>query len=182
MKDLDRRPMNVLSLDGNLETAHPMTELHFPDGRTVRLPTAMLADPGSVTSIVEDSSLVDETTVVPVLEERLEVSKRTVPTGKVLVEKTVEAYDVQVDELLAVSDWKVERVSLKQVVETLPKVRQEGETTIYPLVEEQLVVTKQLVLVEEVRVTRIDSKRRDPQTVTLRREHVSIKREPSATK
>lgn len=48
----------------------------------------------------------------------------------------------------------VERVPKREVVKEAPAPRQEGSTTIYPLVEERLVVVKELVLREEICVTR----------------------------
>ena len=64
----------------------------------------------------------------------------------------------------------------------IPVPRQDGDTWIVPVVEEVIVSTKQSVLVEEVRITRISGTHRDPQSVSLRKEHVEIERlgaEPS---
>ena len=63
-----------------------------------------------------------------------------------------------------------------QPVDAPPPVRQEGDTTVYSLVEEQLVLTKQLVLREELHVTRRDTERRDNRTVTLQRETIEVTR------
>ena len=41
-----------------------------------------------------------------------------------------------------------------QIVEGEVKTRTEGDTTIIPVVEERLIVTKELVLKEEIRITR----------------------------
>ncbi len=116
------------------------------------------------------------TMVIPIVEERLEVGKRTVVSGKVLLEKHVHAYDEQLDVPLAVRTFDIERVVLNQPIEKSPEVREEGETTIYPIVEEQLVLTTQLVLKEELRVTRRDTERRDTRTVTLKRESITVTR------
>ena len=87
---------------------------------------------------------------------------------------------MKLDEPLAVEQWKVERVAKHEVVEEAPPTRREGETTIYPVVEERLVLTKELVLVEEIHVTRAVSERRDTQTVVLRRETLQVERENPA--
>jgi uncharacterized protein (TIGR02271 family) len=82
------------------------------------------------------------------------------------------------DEPLAIRTFDVERITINQVVDAPPEVRQEGDTTIYPLVEEQLVLTKQLILKQEVRVTKREGEKRDTQVVTLRREQLSVVRTP----
>ncbi len=56
------------------------------------------------------------------------------------------------------------------------KQRQEGDTLIVPVIEEMLVTVKRLVLVEEVRITRVQGTHRKPQTFTLRKEHIEIER------
>ena len=53
---------------------------------------------------------------------------------------------------------------------------------IVPVVKEIVVTQKRLVLVEEIRIVRVDGTHRDPQSVTVREEHVEIERlgaEPS---
>jgi stress response protein YsnF len=59
--------------------------------------------------------------------------------------------------------------------ETLP-VREEGDVTIIPVMEERLVVRRELVLVEEVHITRRRETRALDQEVTLRRERVVVER------
>jgi stress response protein YsnF len=59
-------------------------------------------------------------------------------------------------------------------------VRQEGDTTIIPIVEEVVVLEKRLKLVEEVRVTKQQTAKHEPQNITLRRQNVTIERLPGA--
>ena len=73
--------------------------------------------------------------------------------------------------------YDIEHIVFNQPVDVAPGIRTEGETTIYPLIEEQLVLTKQLILKEEIRVTRRETHRRDTQSVTLRRERLVVERE-----
>ena len=166
----------MLSILGNLDASEALTELQFSDGRIVCLPTAMLKAEQANEPAANAPSREEGVTLVPIVEEQLGISKRTVATGKVLLETTVEAYDVTVDEPLAATSWKVERVALGHVVQAAPAVREEDLTTIYPVLEERMVMTKELVLVEEIRVTRETGERRNPQTFTLRREHLDIQR------
>ncbi len=172
---------NILKVSGTLNTLHPYTELRMPDGRVLRLATAVLME-GGVDAAMDEaevrSPFLDET-VIPIIEETLSVGKRVVETGKIRLQKTVQEYQEQLDEPLAVRTFDIERVVLNRPIESAPGVRQDGRTTIYPVVEEQLVLTKQLILREEIRVTQRDSERRDNQIVTLRREHVVIERSPA---
>lgn len=126
-----------------------------------------------------DDAELGDTVTIPLIEEQLVLEKRVVETGKVRLHKTVQEFEQQLDEPLAVNTFDIERVILNQVVESAPDIRQEGDTTIYPLVEERLVLSRQLVLKEEVRVTRRLSERRDTQVVTLRRDHLTVERQSS---
>jgi uncharacterized protein (TIGR02271 family) len=114
--------------------------------------------------------------VVPVVEEQLRVGRRVVETGKVTLRKTVQEFETQLNEVLATRGFDVERVVVNRPVDVAPGIRQEGPTTIYPIVEEQLILTKQLVLKEEVHVTQRDSERRDTRPVALRRELIEVER------
>ena len=167
----------MLAILGELNAADIFTELQFPNGRVVRLPTTLLKPAQPEESFEGTPSNQPDQIVVPLIEEQLEVSKRTVATGVVRLDKRVQAFDVTLDEPLAVVSWKVDRIAIGRVVEVAPPARQEGDMTIYPVLEEQLVLTKQLVLIEEVRVSREVSERRDTSTVTLRREHLDVQRE-----
>ena len=115
--------------------------------------------------------------VIPIIEEQLHVGKQTIETGKVRLVKTVGEYHETLNEPLAIRTFDIERVAFNQPVDSAPQVRHEGATTIYPVVEEQLVLTKRLILKEEVRITQRDTERRDTQVVTLRREHLTVERE-----
>ena len=170
---------NVLTASGGLDPARELTELHLADGRIIRLDTRMLTTDALDRPATRAAAAIElsETTVIPLVEERLTLDKHTVETGTVRLRKTIQEYSEALDEPLDIHTYDIERIILNRPIEALPSTRQEGETTIYPLVEEQLVLTKQLILKEEVRVTRRRSERRDTQVVTLRREHLTVERE-----
>ena len=170
MNTEDSKSINMISVVGNLDLNTPETELCFADGRIVRLPTLLLQQQQTLAKTQASGPAAVETVLITLMEEQLQVGKRTVDTGKVYLQKSSEAFDVALDEALAVNTWKVERVSRNEVLTEPPAPRQEGNTTIYPLIEERLILTKELVLVEEIHVTRVLSERRDNQTITLRRE------------
>ena len=73
-----------------------------------------------------------------------------------------------VDEDLARERVEIETIPLGVQIDTVPEVRQEGDTTIIPVVEEQLVVKRRLMLKEEVRITRVRSTERHQEKVKLR--------------
>lgn len=114
--------------------------------------------------------------VLPVLREELEISKQKVQTGSVRIRKTVREREEVVDEPLLADTVQIERVPINQVVDSVIPIRLEGETTVISVVEEMLVVTKQLVLKEEIRISNRRSEIREPQRVTLRSEEISIDR------
>ena len=172
---------NVLAVSGSFDPTQPYTEIWMADGQTLRLPTSVLIQAavdgdGPVLDGAEVPLIDSATTAIQLVEERLEVGKRTVATGVVRLHKTVQEYTEALDEVLAVRTFDVERRVLNQPVDAPPPVRQEGTTTVYSLVEEQLIITKQLVLKEEVRVVQRDTERRDTQVVTLRKEHLTVER------
>ncbi len=120
-----------------------------------------------------------ETTVIPVVEEELNVTKRTVETGKVRIHKTVREHEEEVDEPLLRDEVAVQRVPVNQFVERPVDARYEGDTLIVPVFEEVLVVEKRLRLKEELHITRHQTEHHEPQQVALRREEVNIERLPT---
>ena len=110
--------------------------------------------------------------------ERLDVRRRVRQTGEVRVALQTRSRDQQVDEQLTRRQVRVERVAIDRFVDEMPEVRQEGETTVIPVVEEILV--RRLFLKEEVRVSRIDTTRPHRETVTLRYQDIVVSRTGSA--
>jgi uncharacterized protein (TIGR02271 family) len=117
--------------------------------------------------------------VVPVLAEFLQVEKQTVETGRVVLHKTVHVESQTVDVPLREEQVQVQRVAVNRYVDEAPAVRYEGEKMIVPVVREELVVTKRLLLVEELHVHTQVLTTHAPQTVELRREEVSYERLPA---
>jgi uncharacterized protein (TIGR02271 family) len=115
-------------------------------------------------------------TVIPVIQEEIVVDKYIVEKGKVRVSKRVSEFEEIVDEPLFHEEVRIERVPVNQFIETAPTVRQEGDILIIPIVEEQVVIQKRLVLVEELRVRKELVETHQPQIVTLRKEQVEINR------
>jgi len=113
---------------------------------------------------------------VPVLSEELEIRKEAVRTGAVRLHKVVHEAPEMISEVLASENIEVERVPMDVVVDAPPAVRTEGDTTIISVVEEVVVVTKQLRVKEELRITRRQSVSNFYQEVRLRNEEIVVER------
>ncbi len=147
------------------------------DGSQISLPFTDLTWKGAGTWLLTDAVRDARGLVIPVVEERLEVSRERVETGRVRISKSVEAREVVVDDPLKRETVRVEHVPINQVVTgDLPQVREEGDVTVIPILEERVVTRTELVLVEEVRIHRDHSEYHDPQRVTLRKEVVAVER------
>jgi uncharacterized protein (TIGR02271 family) len=114
--------------------------------------------------------------IVPVVEEQPFIVKRRKLTGGVRVRTVVHEDEEMIDEPLVSEEVEVERVPLDQWVEGPVPVRQEGDTTIVTLVEEEVFVERRLRATEEIRITKRRLVQRNPQPVTLRREEAVLER------
>ena len=83
---------------------------------------------------------------IELVEERLEVGKREVERGRVVVRTRVDTREEIAEAALRREDVGVERVSVGRVVREAPAVREEDGVTIIPVLEERLVTTTELVL------------------------------------
>ncbi|HEX8062045.1 MAG TPA: YsnF/AvaK domain-containing protein [Allosphingosinicella sp.] len=119
----------------------------------------------------------EEVAAIPLVEERLTVGKKRIESGRVKVRVAVDTREEIVPAELARDEVEVRRVPRNVAVTELPGVRLEGDTTIIPVVEEQLVVEKRLVLVEEIHVVRRTQTSVEQIPVTLRSERAEIERD-----
>jgi hypothetical protein len=67
-------------------------------------------------------------------------------------------------------------VAIGRPVDAVPPVRQEGNTTVFSVVEEVVVVERRLVLKEEIRLRRMQTTERHRESVTLREQDAVIER------
>ncbi len=115
----------------------------------------------------------------PVMEEELHVAKRVVDTGRgVRIHKTIAEREQVVEQDLRRDELQVEHVAIGRLLDDgdVPQTRYEGDTLVVPVLEEVLVVQKQLLLKEEVRVTRRRRQETVTQTVLLRTEQIEVER------
>jgi uncharacterized protein (TIGR02271 family) len=117
-------------------------------------------------------------TVIPLLAEEVAVTKEVIETGRVRVARVTHEREQLIDELLSRETAEIERVRIGQQIDTMPAVREEGDTVVIPIVEEVLVVERRLFLREEVRVRRVHSTQRHQESVTLRHHEAVVTRLP----
>lgn len=121
-----------------------------------------------------DTEPTGERVTVPLAEEHVTVHKTARVTSGVRVRKTVEETLQDIDETVNTQDVTVERVVIGRWVDQAPPQRQDGDTTIIPIVEEVAVIETRLRLVEEIRVTRTSATRRLRTAVPVRRERAVL--------
>jgi uncharacterized protein (TIGR02271 family) len=158
------------------------------DARDQRLPGAALKD--TVMTVNRDSDLLrqgdgdqavkkaPDGATLQLAAEELSVSKETVETGRVRVATRTREREALIEEDLARERVEIETVPLGLRIDAVPQARQEGDTTIIPIVEEVLVVERRLVLKEEVRIRRVHATEHHKETVMLRYQEAVITRHP----
>jgi len=117
-----------------------------------------------------------EELAIPVIEEELVVDKRKVPIGSVEVRKHLLERTETVDMPLLKEEVDVRRVPINREIDHIPPTREEGDVIIIPVVEEEIVISKRLVLKEEVHLTRHRSVRRMSKDVIVHREEAEVTR------
>ena len=135
---------------------------------------------GDIVPALADSNENDplEQVVISLHAEEVSVGKRQVATGHVMVSTVTRAREELVEQLLQSERVEVDRVPVGKVIAKMPEVRTEDDTTIIPVVEEVVVLQRQLVLKEEVRVRRIRETQNHQERVVLRGQEAVITRAP----
>jgi uncharacterized protein (TIGR02271 family) len=134
------------------------------------------------TSALEPASRADgegsEELRIPLVEEEVRIGKREVETGHVRVRTHVEEEQVNLSEMLERELVDVERVPMEIEVETAPApFRDKYGVLIVPIVEERLVVSKRLFVVEELRIHRRRTEERVEVPATRRVMRAEIERD-----
>jgi uncharacterized protein (TIGR02271 family) len=114
--------------------------------------------------------------VIPLHAEEVSIGKKQVATGRVKVSTVTRSREELVEQLLRSERVEIERVPMGQVIAKVPEVRTEGDITIIPVVEEAVVLQRQLVLKEEIRIRRIRETQNYQGRVVLRQQEAVITR------
>jgi uncharacterized protein (TIGR02271 family) len=116
----------------------------------------------------------DNTIIMPVVVEELDVQKRRVETGGVRITKVVHEQEETVNEPLLQEEVEVERIPVNRPVDGPIPIRYSGDTMIISILEEALVVEKRLMLKEEIHIRKQQKEIRKPQTIIVRQEEAII--------
>ena len=112
--------------------------------------------------------------VVPVVEEQVAVDKRVRQARTVTVTTRPVTEQQTISEPVMREKVTVERVPVGEVIDAVPEIREDGDLTVIPVVEERITVTRELVLKEEVHLRRTREETIEEQVVELRRTEVEI--------
>jgi uncharacterized protein (TIGR02271 family) len=113
---------------------------------------------------------------VPVIEEELVTGRREVKTGSVRIRKRVQRIRKSIEMPVVKDAVRVERVPVNRVVKEIPAIREEQGRLVIPVVEEEIVVRRRLVLREEIHVIRSKVTERAAADVDVAREHAVVER------
>ncbi|WP_428487498.1 YsnF/AvaK domain-containing protein [Rhodopila sp.] len=134
---------------------------------------------GAMAAVGDRRPLSGEEQVVPLYAEDIAVTKRKREKSVVRVATVTHSRDQLIDEELAHEHVEVQRVPVNRYVETMPVVREEGDLTIMPVIEEIVVVERRLLLREEVHIRRVRTTERHKETVQVREQEAVITRLPA---
>ena len=117
-----------------------------------------------------------DTETIKLVEEKLDIGKVTVLGDTVRVSSTTETETVPVRDQLRRESYDVKRVARNEVIDAIPEVRKEDGVTIIPVLEERLVVRKELVLREEIHLVPQHTVSEYQEDVELRKQRAVIGR------
>jgi stress response protein YsnF len=117
-------------------------------------------------------------TVLSLHAENIAAEKRRIVTGHTRFTLVTRNQEELVREVLAHDKVKVQHVSIGRAVDHLPRVRQEGDTVVIPVMEEVLTINRQLILKEEIRIRRVRVSRVYQERIRVRRQDVLITHQP----
>lgn len=136
------------------------------------LPPAVVSDLPAAVSDLKDTAQI----VVPLHDEEVTISRRRVERDVVKVQTITHVREALINEDLVHERVEIERIAMGQIVASTPPVREEGDVTIIPVVEEIVVIEKRLVLKEEIHLRRIRVTEQHRETVALREQEAVITR------
>lgn len=116
----------------------------------------------------------DNPQTIPLVEERLSVTKRKRVTDRVKVSTKTETRENILAVDLLNTDVDVIRVPVERDIDVVPDIVTEGDLTIIPVVEERIIVTRQLVLREEIHIRRTERRETSEVPVSVRRQSARI--------
>ena len=114
--------------------------------------------------------------VLPLRTEAVTTSRNQIAKSVVRVATVTREHEHFIDEELSHEHVEIERVLIERQVDAIPPVREEGITTVVPVMEEVVVIERRLILKEEIRVTPVRSTEHQRESVMLRKQDAVITR------
>jgi uncharacterized protein (TIGR02271 family) len=119
-----------------------------------------------------------QSVVIPVAREEASIARNVVETGVASVRKLVRERVEVIDEPMRHDEVDIEHVTINRAVDTPEPPREEGDVLVIPVYEEVVIVRRQWVLKEEVRLRRREVQSRHREEVVLREEEAVVERHP----
>jgi stress response protein YsnF len=110
------------------------------------------------------------------LEEQISVVRRRVEGDTIRVSTVTNKVEKHVAEEILHERVEVEHIAIGRSIDSVPPIREEGEVTIIPVIEEVLVIEKRLILKEEMHIRRVRVPDVHREVVTRRTHDVVVER------
>ena len=114
------------------------------------------------------------TSSLNVLQEQVNIDKKIIESGKVIIHKKVHQENKDVEVPVSYEQVEIKKIAINKYVNETPVIRYEGNTTIIPVMKEVAVIEKKLLLVEEVHVIKHAVQKTEEHTVPLRKEEIEV--------
>jgi len=188
-------PLRKMDIDHDDQSIHlDVTQdrlMEFPDYNTIEDPDLMSKvedfwGAGMYMRPIEGRERLGRPTTIPVVEERARVEKEMEKTGEVEVTMREEVERKPITEEVRGERVEVERekVPEKPLAEyEKGREMQPGETVSIPVTEERIRITKEPVVVEEIRLRKVPTERKVTMEEEIRKEKPEVKKkgeEPAA--
>ncbi len=149
-----------------------------PATEPIRKREAMVKD-GTISSSPDVRPAAEEAAgdqTLPLSAEDVSINKETNETGRVRVARRTYEQEALIEEDLARERVEIESVPVGRQIDAFPEVRQQGDITIVPVVEEILLVERRLMLKEEIHIRRVRTTEHHQEKVMLRHQEAVVSR------
>jgi len=116
---------------------------------------------------------------VTLAEERVELGTKKVVDRRVRITRATRVDEKNITAELTQENADIKRFAKNEVLEAqnIPQIRQEGDVTIIPIIEERVEIIKHYVLTEEIHIIKKCSTERHQEIITLRSQEIIISTE-----
>lgn len=116
---------------------------------------------------------------VTLAEERLELGTKKVVDRRVRITRATRVDEKNITAELTQENADIKRFAKNEVLkaQNIPQIRQEGDVTIIPIIEERVEIIKHYVLTEEIHIIKKRSTERHQEIITLRSQEIIISTE-----